>query len=290
MRGVGTARAAVSVVNALPLGIGAAIGIDWPAHATANLGPPGPRPRSPAVEPAEARTELVRASARAALERFGGGPSRPLRLRIRSTIPVGRGLKSSSAVSTSVALAVARAAGTEPTAAEVARLAATVGRATGVSATGAYDDALAGLLAGGVVTDNRKDAEIRRFRVDPRLGVALWIPELSHPPSPQLRRRFRRETATARKAVDAALAGDWPRAMELNSSLVERAMGYRYAALHETARRAGAVASGVSGLGPAFAVLAPSDRLAAVVRGLPREGRRRSVRLFAPLPSGGGAA
>jgi shikimate kinase len=278
VRGVGVSHAAISVVNALPLGIGAAIGIEWPARVTARL-PSATASRGLSVDPTASRTRLVRESARAALDRFRAADG-GLRLSVRTTIPVARGLKSSSAVSSAVILATARAAGTEPSPEAVARLAATVGRATGVSATGAYDDAIAGLVAGGVVTDNRRDTELRRLRIDPRLAVALWIPARSHPPSPSVQKRFRRSRDLARRAIDQALAGDWVQAMAANSSLVEEVLGYRYRHLHERVARAGAVASGVSGLGPTFAVLAPPSRLRRVLAALPPTGRRRSVRLY----------
>jgi len=278
VRGVGSARAAISIVNALPLGVGAAVGIEWTARTTAYLDGDRPTLARASVRPRSSSTRLVQAAARASLDRFAASRGGPLRLVVRSSIPIARGLKSSSAVSASVALATARAAGADPVPSEVARIAAEVGRATGMSATGAFDDALAGLVRGGVVTDNARDAELRRFEIDRHLAVALWVPGRPHPRSPTVRRRFTREPALARRAVDAALSGNWIEAMAANSSLVERAMGYRYAALHEAVAQAGAVASGVSGLGPTFAAVAPTDRLQQVLRALPRSGRRRSVR------------
>ena len=290
MRGVGEARSAISVVNALPLGIGAAVGIDWPARAIVRVGRASEARDALIVEPRGSRTPLVRLSVRTARAKFGDGGSGRLRLTLRSSIPVARGLKSSSAVSSAVALATARAYCREPTATQVARLAAEVGRAAGVSATGAYDDALAGLVSGGVVTDNRHDAELRRFDVGEELGVALWVPAARHPPSLRLRARLRRYPALAQRAVDAVLDGDWVEAMAANTSLVERAMGYRYDRLHESMRRAGAAASGTSGNGPAFAVVAPASRLPRILAALPRTGRRRSVRLTPPERSWAGSA
>jgi len=280
--GLGSARAAISVVNALPLGIGSAVGIDWPARTRAYLAPTsrGGGPDRTSVEPAASATPIVRAAARLAGARYGGSGNEHLHLVVRSTIPVARGLKSSSAIGSSVVLATARALGSEPGPEEVARLSAEAGRAAAVSATGAFDDALAGLVPGGVVTDNRTRRALRRLDVPVELVAALWVPHRRHPRSPLVRERFRREPALARRAADAALAGDWARAMELNTGLVERAMGYRYGQIHERVRAAGAIASGVSGLGPAFVALAPRERIPAVVRALPGTGRRRSVALF----------
>lgn len=283
MRGVASANAAISIVNALPLGVGAAAGVSWEARASAVVSRTRGSSAAAVIEPGRSRTALVRASARAACERFAPGTEGRLRLRVRSTIPPARGLKSSSAVGSAVALATARAVGAEPPAVEIATLVADVGRATGLSATGAFDDALAGLVAGWVVTDNRRDVALRRFRLDPGLGVVVWVPRGRHPSSPTVRGRFRRHARLAHRAVEAALSGDWPAAMEANTALVERAMGYRYGPLHTAVHRAGAVASGVSGLGPSVAIVAPGERLGRVVRALPDAGIRRTLR-FAPAP------
>lgn len=278
MRGVGSASGAISVVNALPLGVGAAVGIAWPAIATAR--PSAAGRRRDIVRPTRARTPLVRAAVVAARDSFAGPEGTPLAVSVRTSIPPARGLKSSSAVASAVALATARAFRREPRTAAIARLVARVSRAVGVSATGAYDDALAGLVPGVVVTDNRADVELRRFPIDPGCGVVLWIPARRHPPSPAVRRRFRQDHALAQRAVDLALDRDWARAMTANSQLVERAMGYRYERLRATLTGAGAVAAGVSGLGPTLAAVAPVGRLPHLLRALPRPGRRRVVRFL----------
>ena len=124
MRGVGRARAAVSVVNALPLGIGAAVGVDWNAQATASVRRRPARAGPLSTAPTSSATPIVHAAARLAVARFGNGGRPDLALTVRSTIPVARGLKSSSAVATSVALAVGRALGQDPSAVEAARVAA----------------------------------------------------------------------------------------------------------------------------------------------------------------------
>ena len=282
MIGRAQASAAISIVNALPLGIGAALGIEWPARATASLDHDRSRGLSTSVEPRASATALVRSAARTAVARFDPGATGRLSLTVRSTIPVARGLKSSSAVSSSIALATARALGREPPVVEIAKIAADAGRSTGTSATGAFDDALAGLVPGGVVTDNRRDTELRRLDIGGDLAVALWIPARRHPPSPKVLRRFQRDLSLARRAADAALAGDWVAAMAANTALVESAMEYRYGPIHAAVDRAGATAAGVSGLGPTFAAVAPVSQIGRVLRALPRgSGRRRTVRLSA---------
>jgi shikimate kinase len=292
MRGVGESTAAITVVNALGTGIGCAIGIDLRARAEVTLHPKERRESAPRVTPERSRTALVQASLKAGLARFHGESSETATLTLSSEIPVAKGLKSSSAVSTAVLLAVARASGHEPAAEEVAHLSAEVSRSTRVSATGAFDDALAGLLPGIVLTDNASDRLLRRAPLDAGLEVALWIPEGEHPPTPDVQDRFRAHEGLGQRAVEAALRGEWWAAMELNSERVERVMGYPYEALRDAVRRRGAVASGTSGVGPAFAAVAPGDRIREVLGAFPSSGgSRRSARIVAePALSAGGVA
>jgi len=163
-----------------------------------------------------------------------------------------------------------------------------VGRRVGVSATGALDDALAGLEPGFVVTDNVRGEVLRRSKVDPDWGVALYIPSQTHPPSPNLRSAFSNERSAGELAVRAAKAGDWTTAMRINTELVERTMGYAYEDIREQLQSHGAVASGVSGLGPTLAAIAPADRLPDLVRALPSDRASKLVVPFTRKPAIGG--
>lgn len=285
MRGVGTARGAVTIVNALPLGVGAALGIGLEVSAEVAVEPSVRGSEEITVSPRGSATPVVLAAARAAVAKYL--PERPVSvdLRVSSAIPPSQGLKSSSAVASAVAGAVARAAGAPAPALEVARLSAEVGRRSGVSATGAFDDALAGLERGVVVTDNHDDRLLARFEVADDLLAVVWVPKGRHPPAPSLREAFSGRTVEAQAVVDLALSGAWPEAMERNSALVEQVLGYPYAGLRSACRQAGALAAGVSGLGPAFAVLtAPAAAPAIVDRLGGRDGRILQVPVGRPTP------
>lgn len=269
MRGVGTATGAISIVNALPTGVGSAVGVDLPVRAELELHPAGSSEKWDVQIADDSRSPLVIEALTQALRRLAPGTSGHGTLSIRSTVPVGRGLKSSSAVSSAVVLAVARAVETPVTAVDVARLSAQASLVAGVSATGAFDDALAGLSVGIVVTDNSRGELLRILPLDPDLRIAIYVPPGSHPRSPELKSRFEAEAVASSRAVRSAIEGDWTAAMRQNSELVERVMGYEYARAHAELRDAGAVASGVSGLGPALSAVARHDRAEAVARSLP---------------------
>ena len=270
MHGVGRATAAVSIVNALPTGIGCALGIGLEAEVTIDL---EPRPNGSETEltadPTHA-SPVVTTAFRLAVAKFLGG--RPVlgRLVVRSAVPVARGLKSSSAVASATARAVAAAAGARDSPEEIARLSAVAARTAGVSATGAFDDALAGVQPGFVVTDNGADQLLRSGPAEPGWEAALLVPETRHRPSPEWAPAFAREGARGREAAELARAGKWWAAMECNTKLVESVIGYAYEPLRTELRAAGALAAGVSGLGPALAAIQPAARTEEVVRVLRR--------------------
>ncbi|HTT44725.1 MAG TPA: shikimate kinase [Thermoplasmata archaeon] len=290
MKGTARTFGAITVTNALSTGIGCAAGIALSVYAEVTLSSTG-SPEPPTFEiPPDCRSAIVEESLRAGLARFFPEPGTRVRLALSSEIPVARGLKSSSAVSTAAVLALARAADREPSALEVGRVSAEVGRRVGVSATGALDDALAGLESGFVVTDNLRNELLRRTDVDPSWGVVLYVPFRTHPPAPKLVPMFTRERKSGERSARAAMDGDWARAMEINTALVERAMGYSYQALRDRLQGLGAIASGVCGLGPALAAIAPTERLPALLDALPADGSQRLLTRFARPDSPGGRA
>jgi shikimate kinase len=290
VHGVGESTAAITIVNALPTGIGAAIGIDLRARAEVELHPAGSNGKWDVTVAEEARSPLVITALSEALNHLAPGSSGTGRLSLHSDIPVSRGLKSSSAVSSAIVLAVARATDASLDPIDVARLSAKISKSAGVSATGALDDALAGLSQGIVVTDNLHGELLRSYAPDPELGVALYVPPNSHRPSPEWAAAFATERARGRVAVDAALAGNWATAMRSNTELVERVIGYDYAPVRSELLRRGAIATGVSGMGPSLAAVAPRrllDELLTVLPGTLAERRALSFSIPRPIPGDG---
>ena len=270
MQGTGFATAAITIVNALATGIGAAVAVDLPVRAAVEVTPvQGKGAGELEFEPGS-DSPIVRASLLAALRTYFPSAEVKVRTHVRSDIPRSRGLKSSSAVGSAVVAAVANAAQQQPSPENVAGLVAEVARSIGQSATGAFDDALACARGGLVVTDNVNLATIRTDELDAGWQAVLWIPRGEHAPSPEWAGRFRDVANEARSAADAARAGAYLVAMNRNTELVERVIGYDYRALREELRRKGAIGSGVSGLGPTLAAIADAKSLAAVRRALPR--------------------
>ncbi len=282
MKGVGRATGAVTFVNALATGIGSAAGIALPAEVIVDLTPVRAEP-SITVDPS-GDSQLVRATTQAALRLWAPGRTFRSHVSVSSEIPPARGLKSSSAVSGAVGRAVASALGVYVTSDEVARLSADVSQQIGLSATGAFDDALAALEPGVHVTDNPARRRLRTDSLDPTWQVVLWIPRQPHLPSPTYRDAFQRLRAEGEAAETAARRGDPLAAMEANTRVVEAAVGYDYGAIRTELARGGALGSGVSGLGPTLASVVTADRVSAVLRGLPPGEGEVLVTRFAARP------
>lgn len=281
MRGVASAAAAITFVNAAATGIGCAAGIRLAATATVEVATSGAtQRRSPSDD---SQSPVVERALADAARRWASPDERIGHLSLRSDIPVGKGLKSSSAVSSAVLRASARAFGRPEDLLELAGMSAEASLATGVSATGAFDDALAGLRGGVVVTDNTKRELLRADPVLRDCSVVVWIPGGTHPRAPGLLARFRAAASEAARAVELALSGDYWGAMDRNTELVEHLMRYEYEGIRDRLRAAGALASGVAGFGPALAAVVPRPQTAAALAELPSDtGRRLAVEFLLP--------
>jgi shikimate kinase len=271
MRGLASSTGAVTLVNALPTGIGCALAISLPVRVEMELRPNPELGVNRIQLERGADTALVRETLAVGLNRFASGQTFSGELRIDSQVPSGKGLKSSSAVGGAVLRAISSTLRQSRPPEELARMAADVAQEIGLSATGAYDDCLAALRGGLVLTDNTKRTELRAPPFTSNLRVVLWIPPEPHGPSSAMRQRFRAEAEPGRAAVEAARAGRWAEAMTINTELVERVMGYDYGALRSELLRHGATMCGVSGMGPTLAVLASAANVDAVVSTLPSD-------------------
>lgn len=251
MIGRAACRGAATIVNAIPTGRGAAFGITLEADAEVRvLGERG----QITFDGPEDGTDLVRLCVGQVL-RSAGLEGRGAEVRVESDIPVSRGLKSSSAASNAVVLAAARAAAVAIDDMRIIGAGVDASIEAGVTVTGAFDDASACYLGGAVVTDNRERRILARGRVDPSLSVLLHVPERRIPKASVKKLDFSPARRDSEEALRLAIAGDYAKAMEVNSRACSRVLGLSEE-VAELARANGAVASGVSGTGPATVVLA----------------------------------
>ncbi|MCI4321139.1 MAG: shikimate kinase [Thermoplasmata archaeon] len=280
MRGVGASTGAITIVNALFTGIGCAAAVDLPIRAEVDLRTPATGGSGSLRLARECDTPLARESLLDALRRLGGGREFDAHLVVQSSIPPAKGLKSSSALGLAIGRAVASALGAPTSDEREASASARISRALGLSATGAYDDAFAAAAGGIALTDNRNNTVLARDEFPPDWVAVVWIPHGTHAPSPEWHARFRAASDGAAGALKAAENRQWLAALDQNSTLVEHLLGVDRSAVRRRLSELGALASGTSGLGPAFASVVPRNRLSELTRLHPAAGADLRVAEF----------
>lgn len=242
---------AITIVNAIPAGIGAALGIDLWTEAEAVATGDG-RIEAEIEGEAAGETALAEAAARIILREMRS--KRGIRLKIRSNIPVGRGLKSSSAAADAIVLAAAGALGLGLDLERAVQLAVDASIEAGVTVTGAYDDAYTCMMGGVNVTDNHQRRLLMHRDADTDLRILILVPEERIYTREVDVGALRRVGGLAKLAAELALMGRFWEAMTLNGLAVASALNLDPAPIL-AALRAGALASGVSGTGPAIAAV-----------------------------------
>jgi len=248
MTGHGVSYGAISVMNAIPCGIGSTIGIDLRTEAE--------------YEPAEGisvtltdrpgmSTMLAETCVRRTLEAIG--KEEPgYRLKIDSQIPPSRGLKSSSSVCNAVISAVLDNYGVEWDPMDVIRLGVECAKECKVTITGAFDDACGCHLGGLVVTDNTKNELILRKEI-PKYDVVIVVPDSDLPKSKVPVEKYK-VMENAYKWMVPMIEDAYFDVMNQNGTAIADIMQLS-TEVQERAMRFGALAAGVTGTGPAIAVV-----------------------------------
>ncbi|HDD42389.1 MAG: shikimate kinase [Thaumarchaeota archaeon] len=263
-----TVHGAISILNAIPTGVGGALGVDLWTEAEARLiDEPG---RIRVSIPEEEDPRLAVESAKAILE-HAGKIDLGLLVKTRSSIPIGKGLKSSSAASDAVALAVAKLIGLQVSDEVIVELAVKASIKAEVTITGAYDDAYTCFFGGLNITDNRARKVLWRMESPRDLEILILVPEGKLYTRSVSLEDLRKVKEVCLRAADLALRGKIWDAMTLNGLAVAAALNLDMDPILR-ALRAGAYAAGVSGTGPAIAAVASPKRGEEVRRSLERFG------------------
>jgi len=264
MRGYGKAHGAVSVVNAISIGRGCALGVDLSTEAEVELTSNGGFwLHTPA---AEMDSSLAAEVFRTMKRRLGLGDMGCI-VRTQSNIPVAVGLKSSSSAAVAIALALLDACGQEIPVEEVLRLVADASLRSGTSVTGAMDDAAACALGGIVLTDNLGFKLLRREKAPETHRVVILVP-----PGQTFKKGFNAALLQpirnlVEEAFKLAEQGEHWKAMTINGLLHAAALSLPSDPIL-AALRSGAVAAGISGTGPAAAAVTTAEKVGDVVETL----------------------
>ena len=279
-KGHGRASGAGTIINAIATLKGAAFGIDLWTEADVELGADlkvvqGEIMHDLGAETTADDTRLIERCVELVLRKF----DIPLGayVKTRSEIPIGSGLKSSSAAANATVAATLNAIGADTTtdAFEMIKIGVNAALDVGVSITGAFDDACASALGGIVITDNEKRVLIKRVEKD--ASVLIFLPQAQ---------AFTADTNVVRSKVIApwidraynwALEGRFDEAMTLNGFLYCAALDFDPEPMLR-ALECGVTGVSLSGTGPSFvAVLNDHENLEEQVReawlSMPLEGQ-----------------
>ena len=250
MKGRGTSYGAISVMNAIPCGIGSTIGIGLRTDAIFSDGDD----RTVAlIDRPETDPALAETCVKHAREAIGQDIDEGYHLEVRTDIPPSMGLKSSSSVCNAVISALLDAYGERMEPLDIIRLGVECARECKVTITGAFDDACGCGLGGLVVTDNSKNELLLRKDI-PEYDVVICIPDRTIPKSKVPVERYR-ELRERYEEMVPRIEDDFLSVLTENGRCVESIIGTTDG-LSEKAIREGALAAGITGTGPATAIVA----------------------------------
>jgi shikimate kinase len=186
-------------------------------------------------------------------------------INVDSQIPLGYGLKSSSAVSNAVALACSRMAKeAEIDDYGILDVSTRSSLEAKVSMTGAYDDATACYFGGFTVTDNYSRRLIRKEKAPENLYAIIMLPTDSSRGDIHKLKNF---SDLFIDAFELAESGQYWKAMKLNGVLASAALSSSYAPVLDAIEH-GALSASISGNGPSIAAVGYEDTVEQIVEAL----------------------
>jgi shikimate kinase len=172
-----------------------------------------------------------------------------------SEIPTGYGLKSSSAISSAVALACSKIFKPKLTDKQVLLAGVEASIESKVSITGAYDDACSCYYGGFNVTDNLKKNRVHSQEADPNLIAVIFIPKNRKRGNLKNLKVF---SGIFENAWELAKKSDYWNAMNINGLATSVALDSDPKLLSNLIEK-GAFAASVSGNGPSIAAITKKE-------------------------------
>src|SRR5665647_557180 len=251
-----SAQGAGTVINAIATLKGSAFAINLKTYSEVEIVDNGIK--CEIADNPTADIALIGECARLVLKRFA--PNVGARITTRSEIPIAGGLKSSSAAANATMLGLIEALEIEMEPIDIVKLGVLAARRTGVTITGAFDDACASFFGGLVITDNEHDLLLKR--VEWNADVLILVPHEKAYSAKADVARAKLLAPWVDIAFDLASNGAFEKAMVLNGVLYCNAFRFSTEPIL-SALAAGAKAATLSGTGPSYICLlytSPSPR------------------------------
>ncbi len=263
------AHGAATIVNAIALGEGAAFGVDLWTKAEVTLTDEAAIISGEITSDPTESTLLIEKTVSRVFQYFGVETSFGARVKTSSNIPIARGLKSSSAAANSVALATVAALRKELDDLTVINLGVDAAFNAKVTITGAFDDACASYFGGVVVTDNLDRKILQRYPLPDDLTVLFHVPAKKSYTGDSDVSKLAMVKPFVQSAFEEAKKGNFWMALTMNGTVYSTALGYDNSVATD-ALKAGAVAAGLCGKGPAVTAVVSDDNIDSVKEALQR--------------------
>ena len=261
--GKAIAHGAVTVINAISCGLGAALGVDLLTEATVKLTNEPGKIEGRILSDPEESTILIEKTVNCVLGRFGLEDEYGAYVETRSDIPIARGLKSSSVAANAITLAVLAALGKNVDDLTVVNLGVDAALDAGVTITGAFDDACASYFGNITITNNYERKVLKRFHFGRVHPVLIFVPPRKAYTAKSDVEKMKLIANEVKALHRMAVLGDYWPAMTLNGLIYSATLGYDAGVAIE-ALGSGALAAGLSGTGPAVAAVVPQNRVGSV--------------------------
>ncbi len=251
---------AATIINAIATGKGAAIGVDLWTKATITLTDEAGNVDVTIRSDSSENPKLAQKTVERILKYFGLEDAFGAKVETQSNIPIAKGLKSSSAAANAIALATTAALERSLDDYNAVNLGVDAALDAQVTITGAFDDACASYFGGIVITDNLQRRIVKCCKLNKSPAVLFYVPlKKSYTVSSNIK-RIKGMASVVKIAYNEALHGNYWAALTLNGLIYSSALGYDPSPAVD-ALAAGAIASGLSGTGPAVTAIVPKEKI-----------------------------
>ena len=252
-----TVYGAISIVNAIATGKGATLGISLKTEATVETSSGNGiiiESRNKTISSRLINKVVQKTVPKNELQRT------KIRINLDSEVPTGYGLKSSSAISSAVALACAKMFRPKWNDVQILISGVNASIETKVSITGAYDDACGCYYGGFAVTDNYKRKLIRSEKGPRNLSAIIFVPKSRKRGNVKNLKNLK---SVFEKAWQMAKNSDYWNAMVLNGLATSTILNSDPRIITDLMEK-GALGASVSGNGPAIAAVTKKENLLGV--------------------------